>query len=148
MKLNVLKARMTGMILFLAKDLTMGYLSKKRLYLAQMGHNGLISKRLAFWLKRFNQRPTSSPPTTLNIQISPWRVLKRVLMLMKLAIKVQNQFQSLKDLEIETRVRKGWKIIKQNQKHEPSTRSNLNHKYLKRAQKNSFYNIIIDIRRN
>ena len=57
-------------------------------------------------------------------------------MLMKLAIKVKNQFQSLKDLEIETRVRKGWKIIKQNQKHEPSTRSNLNHKYLKRAQKN------------
>ena len=52
-------------------------------------------------------------------------------MLMKLAIKVKNQFQSLKDLEIETRVRKGWKIIKQNQKHEPSTRSNLNHKYLK-----------------
>ena len=56
-------------------------------------------------------------------------------MLMKLAIKVQNQFQSLKDLEIETRVHKWWKIIKQNQKHEPSTRSNLNHKYLKRAQK-------------
>ena len=42
MKLNVLKARMTGMILFLAKDLTMGYLLKKRLYLAQMGYNGLI----------------------------------------------------------------------------------------------------------
>ena len=56
-------------------------------------------------------------------------------MLMKLAIKVQNQFQSSKDLEIETCVREGWKIIEQNQKHEPSTRSNLNHKYLKRAQK-------------
>ena len=54
---------------------------------------------------------------------------------MKLAIKVQNQFQSSKDLEIETCVRKGWKIIKQNQKHEPNTRSNLNHKYLKRAKK-------------
>ena len=56
-------------------------------------------------------------------------------MLMKLAIKVQNQFQSSKDLEIETCVREGWKIIEQNKKYEPSTRSNLNQKYLKRAKK-------------
>ena len=69
-------------------------------------------------------------------------------MLMKLAIKVKNQFQSLKDLEIETRVREGWKIIKQNKKHEPSIQSNLNHKYLKRAKKKSFHIIIIDIQRN